>query len=490
MRFSPGNCCNTSEPVGICLYTGKYSDAKLLALLDGDYRGNSSRPVPWYVPDENGRFTTQYAWPDDYGESIGLPPGLLPGYRAYWKLFDLPPMPGNNTLTPDQYSDQLDAYTFYRHFGDGLTPAIVYGGLTGSDWRNQYVTQPYTQLLPLGTELRYHPWYLQLMFYITSSRPSVASNGFAQNLTVKVCLFVCPIAHDNGSAAMFYPIVAPLAIGAKYMSAALVPWLSSAQKVCLLDCGLYTCSCAQTQAGNNTGVKIVRRPTPLIAYPTPFDSDAFDSAALADRFGSDEVYPSGNYYFVWGDSDQPAPGYTAAGQFYATTQAAIFPTAEDLRDLDACRNVIATHWKNVVGASSIRSPRYAGLYRCGRPVVTSSGIGWLPEGVNFWYTPNFGGGTLSGIDESYVNIDEMSYRLVDQTCEPTWPGPTHCRWGQITPRYWNNCTSCRVIQCRNPSALSNLSSLGTGQARQVPNADYVEVRSGVCNPRTCRQWSL
>ena len=482
LRFSPGDCCGPAEPQAVCIYTGKYSDGQLLQLLDRDYRSDTSRAVPWYYP-VDGYWQTIYQWP-----AIAGPPPCYALYSRQWQLNAAPTSPtlgpwgAADTLQP---ADVLDAAAFYSLFGGGLTPAIALGGLGGSDWSRTVVPIGITSNDAVGTELPYHSWYLQILLYCTRSNPAPqTSNGFTQNLSVTCKLLVMPLDHTTGTASAYYAACLAQVVGAKYFSVALVPWSVSQQRVCLTDCGLYTCSCASA-SGN-----IARIPTAIVAYPSPFGS--IDGSALADALGEGEIYPSGNYYYVWGDSPV-APGYTNRRTgLHATTFAAVFPTAEDLRDLEACNAAITAGWNGPTGRTSFppAPPLYCGLYRCGQPVITADGAGLLPEGVQWRYEQYNAGNGAIAYDYSHVVVRDSGYTLYQETCPATWPGPTNCRWATTTARRWNNCASCRVIECRNPTALANgVSSLGVGQVRICAGADYYEVRSGVCNA-ACRGWQL
>lgn len=489
-KFAPGCCCDQDKPEAVCLYTGKYSDSKLLQLLDTDYRSDTTRPLPWWYR-YGQEWQRIYAWPavpdPDKPDEIPEPSGLPPYYACYSYAWTLPAVP--TSYVPDEqevslpsgasphlnlYDDneRLTAAGFADKFGGGLTQAAVYSGSMGT------VSNWYRSIVPIGTtsapgyagsELPYHSWYLQILLYSTSAGSYVSGEYVpwsASGIAVTCRMCVMPLDHATGTASAYYATLATWCANAKYMSVALVPWSPERQQVCLTDCGLYTCSCA-----NNTNL---RTPTEIVPYGTPLAD--VDGNALADELEAEEVYPSGNYYVVTStNSMRPweyLAGTTGGKAWQATHNWWALPTAADFRALDDLKAYLNSGW----------TPQayYCGIYRCGTgQVVDPDNWEIVPEGAVYWV--NNPANKVRTIYEPLPRTDE--------TCPPHWPGPTNCKWALTTARKWAHCSTCRVIECRCPAALANVTNLGVSYVRTVTGADYVEVRSGVCNYH-CRQWSL
>lgn len=480
MQFSPGCCCDT-KPEAVCVYTGKYSDAKLLQLLDTDYRADSTRPVPWYYW-VSGNWRPIHAWPAIPGPDDVEPPepsGPPPCYALYSRQWTIPVEPAIQTPQfPHVTNGGLDAASFYSMFHDGLTPALAAGGLGGSAWSRLVVPIGYTSNDLVGTELPYHTWYLQIFLY--STRADAVGFGATtvpwsmSGIRSEGELIVFPLDHNTGTGSAFYPAVCQRARNAKYMSVALVPWSTYERRVCLTDCGLYQCNCAHSGS--------IRQPKVIRPYGTLLSS--LDGQALADELGEAEIYPNGNYYLTVSTNPVEPRRFDnrIGGGWIATDDHWIFPTAEDFRLLDALR------WYLQDGNPTTY---YCGLYQCGRALVVEGGqTEVVPEGTLVGYGRL--GMDLVSDDTDYTHYNvSYPYPVTAANCPTTWPGPTNCRWATTTARKWLHCSSCRVVECRCPAALVNgVSDLGVGHARDVPGADYAEVRSGVCNASACRHWQL
>lgn len=72
-----------------------------------------------------------------------------------------------------------------------------------------------------------------------------------------------------------------------------------------------------------------------------------------------------------------------------------------------------------------------------------------------------------------------------------------CIYGTLTDRKWVTFVGCNVVECRHPVGSKDVTAFGDankiGRFRKacddkfqlIPNADYIQARSGFCNGKDC-----